>query len=48
MSNIPQSLYIAFALAEQLFSLINNPNLVNIAYSKLMYIKLHVCETFLQ
>ena len=34
MSTIPYSLYIAFALVEQLFSLINNPNLVNIVHSK--------------
>ena len=49
MSNIPQSLYIAFALAEQLFSLINNSNLVNIAYSKCilnyMYVKLPFSKT---
>ena len=49
MSNIPYSLYIAFALVEQLFSLINNLNLVNIAYSKCilnyMYVKLSFNKT---
>ena len=48
MSNIPYSLYIAFALAEKLFSLINNPNLVIIVYSKYvnyMYVKLSFSKT---
>ena len=49
MSNILYRLYIAFVLVEQPFSLINNPNLVNMTYSKCilnyMYVKLSFNKT---